>query len=102
MPSPKNWIKTDNVAGQWNTLVTDTGALLSAVLVSNSVASAITIQVRLATLAGVPLATILPAHEVTGYGADVLNLRSLSLTADQQLQIYTSIAGLHAVATGVL
>ena len=102
MSAPKNWIKSSNTAAQWNTLVTDAGAILSAVLISNLTGSPISIQLRLATLAGIPLSTVLPAHDVTGYGADVLNLRSLAITADQQLQLYTSASGIQAVASGVL
>jgi len=102
MPTPKNWILNNATAGQWNTLVTDAGAVLSAVLMANTAGSNNTVQLRIATSAGVPISTILPAHVVSGYGADVLNLKSLAIMSDQQLQIYTDAAGLNAVATGVL
>ena len=102
MPTPKNWILNGATAGQWNTLVTDNGAMLSAVLIANTLATAATVQLRLATSGGSPLTTILPAHTMSGYGADVLNLKSLAIGADQQLQIYVGESGVNAVATGVL
>lgn len=102
MPSPKNWIKTDSTAAQWNTLVSDAGAVLSAVLLSNTTSAPISVQLRLATSGGSPLSTILPAHDVPGYGADVLNLRSLAIPTGQILQMYVGAAGIHAVASGVL
>ena len=102
MPTPNNWILNSPTAAQWSPLVTEAGAVLSAVLLANTSAGEITVQLRLATLAGSPLTTVLPAHVVSGYGADVLNLKSLAVAADQQLQVYASAAGINAVATGVL
>lgn len=102
MPTPKNWIINGATAGQWNALVTQEGAVLSAVLIANTLATEATVQLRLATSAGAPLTTLLPAHTMSGYGADVLNLKSLAIGADQQLQIYVGEPGVNAVATGVL
>lgn len=102
MPSPKNWIKSTLTAEQWNTLVTDAGAVLSAISIANTANANISVQLRLATSGGSPLSTILAPHIVAAYGSDVLHLQSLALTTDQQLQIYVSAAGIQAVITGTL
>lgn len=100
--TPKNWIINGATAGQWNSLVTDAGAVLSSVLLANTLATQATIQVRLATSAGVPISTILAAHTVDGYGAEVLSLRSLVVASGQQLQVYVDSPGINLVANGAI
>ncbi len=100
--TPKNWIINGAVAGQWNSLVTDSGAVLSSVLLANTQATQATIQVRLATSAGVPITTILAAHVVDGYGAEVLSLRSLAIPSGQQLQVYVDASRFNLVVHGAL
>lgn len=102
MAAPKNWIKRSIAGGAWTTLVTEAGATVAAISIANNDAVQNVVSVRLATTGGSPLSTLLPPHTLNAYGADVLHFKALTLSADQQVQIWADLAGVDAVASGAL
>ena len=95
----KHWtLKTYTVA-TWTDLVAEPG-IVAALVVCNTGAAAVAVQVRLTDGAGVETAMLVPLTTVEGNTSRAVDLRSVALQAGTKLQVYAAAAGIHFTASG--
>ena len=86
---------TDLVAGSAN------GNTLKTIILANTSASAISVQIQVTNSAGTSQAIILPSTTISAGSTQTLLLELLNLTNSQKLQIYASASGMNFYASGV-
>jgi len=98
--SKKNWTLNSYTNDTWTDLV-DEEAIISTIIVNNTSASSIVLQMRLEDSAS-GLADIQTNRSLTGEESYVLDVRSLAITGTQALQIQADASGLEFLVSGVV
>lgn len=100
--TPKNWSLNSYTNAEWTPLV-DEPAVVASMTVCNITGAAVNIEVRVYDTSGeVARATILPTAALAAGSAVALDLKSLVLTADQELQVRMDAAGAEWFASGAV
>lgn len=98
----KSWDHDSYTAATWTDLAagTATGSIVSSVVICNTTATNITLDMRVTDSGGTKLATIVDDEIIAAKSSYVLDLSSLVLGSSNKLQLYASATGLEFYASG--
>ena len=96
----KNWPVDTYLDDTWTDVVSE-AATVANIMVCNTAAEELVLQLRVDDGAGNKVATILPPNIVAAGKSSTLNVRVINITAGQRLQLRANGAGIEIVASGV-
>ena len=96
-----NWALSSYTDSTWTDLV-DEPAIIANLSIANTTGGPIDVQVRLSDGSGNNLAVIVPTNAIVGGDAYRVDLRAVSVTGSQTLQVWASAAGINFLASGAV
>lgn len=99
MPEPRNWTLNDYSVSEWTTLVT-APATIRAIIIANTSASDVGVSARISNGADDERAIIIPEVEVKAGESTVVDLCTLCLGRNDELQFQADDEGIHITASG--
>lgn len=100
---PTNWTATEYTVDDWTPLVSGTKSTVTTIIAANcSSTEQATISIRIADLSGtVNLCKIIPIHVLEPLDSITLDVRSVNVLGDQQIQFCANVVGVEVMASGV-
>lgn len=98
---PKNWLVSTYTDATWTNLVSEPATLATLVL-TNTTDTDVVVEIQLVDDVDTKLSTILPTFTLSGYGAEMIDVRSINVLHNQKIQVKADVAGAEFTASGVI